>query len=82
MFARLVACGVRLQASNLSQPFFSIFMKTRLLVSRVRIHLIFIKHSMENVLLFFPVPSHAPDLLLFITLSAVRIYVPYKHNNV
>jgi len=50
----------------------------KLLISRVRIHLIFIKPSM----LFFPVPSHAPDLLLFITLSAVHIYVPYKHSHV
>lgn len=35
---------------------------------------------MEKVLFFFPVLSHAPDLLLFITLSAVHIYVPYKHS--
>lgn len=33
-------------------------------------------------MLFFPVPSHAPDLLLFITLSAVRMYVSYKHRRV
>lgn len=57
-------------------------MKTRFIISRVRIHLIFIKPSMEKALLFFPVLSHAPDLLLFITLSAVHIYVPYKHSRV
>lgn len=37
---------------------------------------------MEKALLFFPVLSHAADLLLFITLSAVHIYVPYKHSRV
>lgn len=35
---------------------------------------------MEKALFFFCVLSHAPDLLLFITLSAVHIYVPYKHS--
>lgn len=41
-----------------------------------------IKPSLEKVLLFFPVPSHAPDLLLPIPLSAVHLYVPYNHGHV